>query len=276
VCALNFNQKNDFSELFFAGKNQRAFGIVESKSILLIEPKKGYDKVMLDQIIRDLSKLSDPEKAKNLSRFFKTGKGQYGEGDVFWGITVPAQRKIAKRYIDLSLSDLQELLSNKIHEHRLTALLILVLKYRKADDPGKDEIFGFYLKNTENINNWDLVDLSSPKIIGDYLANKDTSILFKLAKSNNLWERRIAILSTFKFIGNNDFEDALSISELLLHDEHDLIHKAVGWALREIGKRDQEIEERFLRKYYMEMPRTMLRYAIEKFGEKKRKFYLAK
>jgi 3-methyladenine DNA glycosylase AlkD len=231
---------------------------------------------MLAQIIRDLSELSDPEKAKKLSGFFKTGQGQYGEGDVFWGITVPAQRKIAKRHIDLSLSDLQKLLSNKIHEYRLTALLILVSKYQKADDPGKNEIFSFYLKNTENINNWDLVDLSAPKIVGDFLVNKDKSILFKLAKSSNLWERRIAILSTFKFIANSDFEDALSISELLLHDDHDLIHKAVGWALREIGKRDQEVEERFLRKYFMKMPRTMLRYAIEKFGEEKRKFYLAK
>jgi 3-methyladenine DNA glycosylase AlkD len=231
---------------------------------------------MLAQIIRGLSELSDPEKAKKLSGFFKTGQGQYGEGDVFWGIPVPAQRKIAKRYIDLSLSDLQKLLSSKVHEYRLTALLILVSKYQKANDPGKDEIFSFYLKNTENINNWDLVDLSAPKIVGDYLVNKDKSILFKLAKSSNLWERRIAILSTFKFIANSDFEDALSISELLLHDDHDLIHKAVGWALREIGKRDQETEERFLRKYFMKMPRTMLRYAIEKFGEEKRKFYLAK
>jgi 3-methyladenine DNA glycosylase AlkD len=231
---------------------------------------------MLVQIIRDLSELRDPEKAKKLSGFFKTGQGQYGEGDVFWGITVPAQREIAKRHIDLSLSDLQKLLSSKVHEYRLTALLILVSKYQKANDPGKNEIFSFYLKNTENINNWDLVDLSAPKIVGDYLVNKDKSILFKLAKSSNLWERRIAILSTFKFIANSDFEDALSISELLLHDDHDLIHKAVGWALREIGKRDQEIEERFLRKYFMNMPRTMLRYAIEKFGEEKRKFYLAK
>ena len=231
--------------------------------------------MMLEQIKRDLSQLSNPEKAKKLSGFFKTGKGQYGEGDIFLGIPVPEQRKVAKRYIDLPLNDLQELLSSKIHEHRLTALLILVSKYGKADNSGKDEIFSFYLRNTENINNWDLVDLSAPKIVGDYLFNKDTSILFKLAKSNNLWERRIAILSTFKFIRNNDFEDALSISELLLHDEHDLIHKAVGWMLREIGKRDQEIEERFLSKYYMQMPRTMLRYAIEKFDENKRKFYLA-
>jgi 3-methyladenine DNA glycosylase AlkD len=230
---------------------------------------------MLDQIKRDLLQLSNPEKAKKLSGFFKTGKGQYGEGDIFLGIPVPEQRKVAKKYRDLPLSDVRELLSSKIHEHRLTALIILVSKYEKADDSGKKEIFSFYLKNTENIDNWDLVDLSAPKIVGDYLFNKDTSILFKLAKSDNLWERRIAIISTFTFIRNNDFEDALSISELLLHDEHDLIHKAVGWMLREIGKRDQETEERFLNKHCMQMPRTMLRYAIEKFDKNKRKFYLA-
>ena len=229
---------------------------------------------MLDQIKKDLSQLSNPEKAKNLSWFFKTEKGQYGEGDIFLGITVPEQREVAKRYVDLPLNDLQELLSSKIHEHRLTALLILVSKYEKAGSVGKDEIFSFYLKNTENINNWDLVDLSAPRIIGDYLYKKDRSILFKLAKSNNLWERRIAILSTSNFIKNNDFEDALSISKLLLHDEHNLIHKAVGWMLREIGKKNQKIEEQFLSKYCSEMPRTMLRYALEKFDEKKRKFYL--
>jgi len=230
---------------------------------------------MLNQIKDDLLQLSNPEKAKNLSRFFQTGKGQYGEGDVFLGIAVPEQRRIAKRYLNLPLDDIQELLSSEIHEHRLTALLILVSKYGKADNPGKEEIFRFYLKNTENINNWDLVDLTAPKIVGDYLLNKDTSILFKLAKSNNLWERRIAVLSTFKFIDNNDFEDALSISKLLLHDKHDLIHKAVGWMLREIGKKDQKIEEHFLSKHHMQMPRTMLRYAIEKFEENKRKSYLS-
>ena len=230
---------------------------------------------MLNQLKGDLLQLSNPEKAKNSSRYFQTGKGQYGEGDVFLGIPVPEQRRIAKRYLNLPLDDIQELLSSEIHEHRLTALLILVSKYGKADNPGKEEIFNFYLKNTENINNWDLVDLTAPKIVGDYLFNKDASILFKLAKSNNLWERRIAVLSTFKFIDNNNFEDALSIAKLLLHDKHDLIHKAVGWMLREIGKRDQEIEEQFLSKHHMQMSRTMLRYAIEKFEENKRKFYLS-
>ena len=230
---------------------------------------------MLNQIKKDLLQLGNPEKAKKLSGFFKTGKGQYGEGDAFLGIPVPEQRKVAKRHIDLSLDDLQELLKSKIHEYRLTALLILVSKYGKADSSGKDEIFGFYLKNTEYVNNWDLVDLSAPKIVGTNLVNKDRSILFKLAKSSNLWERRIAVLATFMFIRNNDFEDALRISKLLLHDEHDLIHKAVGWMLREIGKRDQEAIKHFLDEYNTQMPRTMLRYAIERFDENKRKFYLA-
>jgi 3-methyladenine DNA glycosylase AlkD len=231
---------------------------------------------MLAQIIRNLAQLKNPDRAKNISWFFKTGKGQYGEGDIFLGIPVPEQRKVAKKYISLSLNDLQELLNSKVHEHRFTALLILVSKYRKAEESLKEEIFYFILKNTENINNWDLVDLSAPRIIGDYLLNRERSILYKLAKSTSLWERRISILSTFKFIDNNDFKDALKISELLLHDEHDLIHKAVGWALREIGKRDQNLEERFLNKHYPYMPRTTLRYAIEKFDEKKRQIYLNK
>lgn len=231
---------------------------------------------MLDQIKSDLAQLSDPERAKNSYWFFKTEEGQYGEGDIFLGITVPEQRKVAKKYVSISLDDLQELLNSKIHEHRFTALVILISKYLKAEESDKEEIFDFYLKNTENINNWDLVDLSAPRIVGDYLLNKERLILYELAKSSSLWERRISILSTFAFIDNNDFEDALNISELLLNDEHDLIHKAVGWALREIGKRDQNVEERFLAKHYSRMPRTMLRYAIEKFDEKKRKKYLAK
>jgi 3-methyladenine DNA glycosylase AlkD len=231
---------------------------------------------MLDKIKNEMSQLSNPNRAKNLSWFFKTGKGQYGEGDTFLGIPVPEQRELAKKYADLSLGDLQELLNSKIHEHRFTALVILISKYRMAEENSKKEIFDFYLKNTENVNNWDLVDLSAPRIVGDYLLNRERSILYKLAKSDSLWERRISILSTFTFIDKDDFEDALNISELLLRDEHDLIHKAVGWALREIGKRDQNVEEQFLAKHYLDMPRTMLRYAIEKFDENKRKRYLNK
>ena len=225
---------------------------------------------MLNQLKKELSKLKNKEKAEILSRFFKTGKGQYSEGDIFLGITVPQQRKIAKEYSNLTLEDLQELISSKIHEYRLISLLILIIKYKNS----KQEIFNFYLKNTKNINNWDLVDLSAPNIIGNYIIQKDKSILYKLARSNNLWEKRIAILSTFEFIKNNEFEDTLKISEILLSDKHDLIHKAVGWMLREIGKRNQKIEEQFLKKHYKNMPRTMLRYAIEKFEKDKREQYL--
>jgi 3-methyladenine DNA glycosylase AlkD len=167
-------------------------------------------------------------------------------------------------------------LNSKVHEHRLTALLILVSKYQKSDDIEKKKIFDFYLRNIVNVNNWDLVDLSAPKIVGDYLLGKDKSLLYWLAKSDSLWERRIAILSTFKFIASGDFVDAIRISELLLHDPHDLIHKAVGWALREIGKKDESAEERFLKRNYLAMPRTMLRYAIERFSENKRRSFLNK
>jgi 3-methyladenine DNA glycosylase AlkD len=231
---------------------------------------------MLDQIRSELLALGDQERAKKLAGFFKTGKGQYGEGDVFLGIPVPEQRKVAKRYIGLSLDELLELLRSKIHELRLTALLILVLKYSKANDSEKEMIYNFYLKNTKFVNNWDLVDLTAPKIVGDYLVYRERTILLELVKSVSLWERRIAVLATFCFIKNNDFNDAFSISRVLIKDEHDLIHKAVGWMLREIGKRDQKALEEFLMKYYKQMPRTMLRYAIEKFDAKKRKYYLSK
>jgi len=223
---------------------------------------------------QDLNKLADPKQAKILSSFFKTGKGEYGEGDVFLGIKVPEQRKIVKKYSNLSLKDTQALLNSKIHEHRLVALLILVDKYNKSDK--KQEIVDIYLKNTKKINNWDLVDLSAHKILGEYLLDKNRKILYKLAKSKDLWEKRIAIISTAAFINNNQFDDTLKISEILLNDNHDLIHKAVGWMLREVGKKNQAVEEKFLKKYHKTMPRTMLRYSIERFDEKKRKFYMKK
>ena len=226
---------------------------------------------MLNSLKQGLEKLANKEKAVILQRFFKTRKGEYGYGDLFLGITVPEQRRIAKRYSHLSLDDLQNLLSSKIHEYRLVALMILIEKYKKED---KKEIINFYLRNTKNINNWDLVDLSSHKILGDYLLNKDKNLLYNLAKSNDLWEKRISIISTACFIKNNKFEDTLRISEILLNDKHDLIHKAVGWMLREVGKKDLKVEEEFLKKYYKKMPRTMLRYAIEKFNKNKREFYL--
>ena len=230
----------------------------------------------LENIKDDLQQLANPEKARVLSGFFKTGKGEYGEGDIFLGIRVPEQRKIAKKYSGLAFDDIGQLLESNIHEYRLTSLFILILKYNKEGSRGKKEIVDFYVKNIKNVNNWDLVDSSAPHILGHFLLDKDRSILYRLARSDNLWERRISILSTFAFIKTNTFEDASKISEILLSDEHDLIHKAVGWMLREVGKRDLTIEEEFLQKHYLKMPRTMLRYAIEKFDEDKRKFYLGK
>ena len=231
---------------------------------------------MVGKIKKDFIKLKNPIKAKILSGFFKTGKGQYGEGDIFLGITVPLQRKLAQKYLTLSQSDIQKLLDSKIHEHRLTALFILIKRYQQSDLKAKKEIVDFYLKNLNNINNWDLIDLSAPKILGDYFQDKDKSVLYKLAQSNNLWKRRISILATYTFIKNKQFDDTLKISELLLGDKQDLIHKAVGWMLREVGKKDQKVEEIFLKKYYKIMPRTMLRYSIERFPEKKRRYYLKK
>ena len=231
---------------------------------------------MINHIQSDLQKLANPEKAIILQRFFKTGKGKYGEGDIFLGISVPEQRRLSKKYANSSFRILGRLLPSKIHEYRLTALLILVIKFNKSEESGKKDIYEFYLKNSKHINNWDLVDLSAYKIVGAYLLDKDRSPLYKLTESKNVWERRISIIATFYFIRLNQFDDTLAIAERLINDDHDLIHKAVGWMLREAGKRDLETEERFLRKHYKNMPRIMLRYAIEKFDEKKRTFYLSK
>jgi 3-methyladenine DNA glycosylase AlkD len=226
-------------------------------------------------IEKEILASANKEKAVILQKFFKTGKGQYGEGDIFLGIVVPEQRKIAKRFKELGMKELEKLLDSNIHEKRLIALLILIEKYKKADPKEKQEIFYFYLKNTKNINNWDLVDLSAPNIVGDFLLDKERNILYDLAKSKDLWEKRIAIVSTFSFIRKNEFEDTLRISEILMNDMHDLIHKSTGWMLREVGKRDQEALEGFLKKHYKNMPRTMLRYAIERFPSMKRKKYLS-
>jgi len=229
---------------------------------------------MLNQLIKELKSQANPKQAEILQRFFKTGKGQYGEGDIFLGIKVPVQRQIVKKYTELNLEDIQKLLNSKIHEERLVGILILVSKYKKTDEKGKKDIFGFYLKNTKNINNWDLVDLSAPNIVGNFLLDEDRKIIYELAQSNDLWKKRIAIISTFTFIRKEQFQDTLEISEILLKDTHDLIHKAVGWMLREVGKRNQQVLEDFLKKHYKKMPRTTLRYSIERFDEDKRKNYL--
>ncbi|MFH0836489.1 MAG: DNA alkylation repair protein [Candidatus Micrarchaeota archaeon] len=219
----------------------------------------------------ELQTLADPAQAKNLQRFFKTGKGEYGEGDVFLGIKVPVQRGVASKFKELPLAEVKALLKSKVHEHRMVALFILVNRFEKTGEKERKEIVEVYLKNTANINNWDLIDLSAPKIIGSWLLDKDRRVLYKLAKSSSLWERRIAVLSCFMFIKHGEFKDALAIAELLLNDKHDLIHKAVGWMLREIGNKDLRVEEEFLKKHAKEMPRTMLRYAIEKFPETREK-----
>jgi len=221
---------------------------------------------------KELRMKASPKKAKILQRFFKTGPGEYGEGDVFLGVVVPDIRKLVKEYSDLKLKEAVKLLHSKIHEERLTALLIMVSQFQA--EKNEEKVYNLYLKNTKYINSWDLVDLSADKIVGVYLASKSKLILCELSKSKNIWERRISIISTFCFIKNNRFEETLKIAKILLSDEHDLIHKAVGWMLREVGKRDLKTEEEFLKKYYKRMPRTMLRYAIEKFPEKKRKKYL--
>jgi 3-methyladenine DNA glycosylase AlkD len=226
----------------------------------------------MEDIRTKLESLADPERAKKLASFFKTKKGEYGEGDVFMGIVFSDLKNLAREHREISLFDLKKLLKSKIHEKRSLALAILVDKYRREDN--KKKIVDFYLKNLESINNWDLVDGSAYKILGDYLINRDKKILYQLAQSNNLWKKRIAIVSSFAFIRIKQFEDCLKISKILLRDKHDLIHKAVGWMLREVGKRDLKIEEKFLKKHYKKMPRTMLRYSIERFEEKKRKAYI--
>jgi 3-methyladenine DNA glycosylase AlkD len=228
----------------------------------------------MKEIQKELALAGNKETADILQRFFKTGKGEYGEGDVFRGIKVPIIRKLSKKYNDIFLSEVVKLLHSSFHEDRLLALLILVEKYRKGNEALKEKIFKLYLANAKYVNNWDLVDLSAEHIIGVHLFEKDKRLLTTLAKSNILWERRIAVLSSFHFIKNGKFSETLTVAKILLKDKEDLIHKAVGWMLREIGKRDLFIEEKFLRKHYKEMPRTMLRYAIERFPENKRKAYL--
>jgi len=221
-----------------------------------------------------LRSFASPEQATILSRLFKTGPGQYGEGDKFIGVKVPVTRKVAKEFKSLPLSEVECLLHSEIHEERLLALVILVGQFEKGDDAIKKQIYDLYLANTQFINNWDLVDLSAPQIVGGYLQDRSRKPLDRLAKSKSLWERRISILATFYFIREGDFADTTRIAEKLLGDKEDLIHKAVGWMLREVGKRDVAVLEEFLTQHCGAMPRTMLRYAIERFPEGKRMKYM--
>ena len=221
-----------------------------------------------------LKKLGNKKHAAISQKFFKTGPGEYGEGDIFIGVRVPVLRELVKEYSDVSVEDAALLLHSQVHEERLLALLLLVRLFSISDEAIRSIIYGKYLKNTEFVNNWDLVDSSAEHIVGAYLMNRDKAVLYRLAESENLWERRISIMSTFHFIKRHDFSETLKISKMLLFDREDLIHKATGWMLREIGKRRPQTEESFLKAHYKEMPRTMLRYAIEKFPEQKRQRYL--
>jgi 3-methyladenine DNA glycosylase AlkD len=226
------------------------------------------------EIQRELESLGDPCQAAILLRFFKTGPGEYGEGDRFRGIRVPVLRKMARKYRHLSLAEAGRLVQSAFHEDRLLALLILIDLYYRRDDAFRDEIHRFYLDHTGWVNNWDLVDASAPHLVGHYLNDRNTDPLTRLAASGVLWERRMAIIATFHFIKQGDYDDTLRVARLLLGDPADLIHKAVGWMLREVGKRQVAVAEAFLQAHYRNMPRTMLRYAIERFPEARRQAYL--
>ncbi|MEM7209744.1 MAG: DNA alkylation repair protein [Pseudomonadota bacterium] len=232
-------------------------------------------RVTAASITKALRALGDGKIAEHSQRFFKTGKGQYGEGDVFIGVRVPAVRALVRESRNISLTETEKLLKSKYHEVRLCAALLLVELFQRGDEPQKKSVVELYLRSTCHLNNWDIVDCSAHKVVGPWLENRSRKTLYKFAKSQHLWERRIAIMSTFHFIYQNDFSDTLAIADILLHDSHDLIHKAVGWMLREVGKRDKKIEKNFLKTRYQTMPRTMLRYAIEKFPESERQRYLS-
>ena len=230
--------------------------------------------VTVAQIEARVQSLANPEIAAHAQSYFKTGPGEYGEGDQFLGLRMPVIRSLAKEFNQADTDVVTTLLASPYHEIRLFALLLLVAQFQKGTTAEQESIYTLYLKSTDRINNWDLVDSSALQIVGAWLETRDRNSLYQLAESDSLWERRIAIMATFHFIRLNDFSDALQIARILLHDPEDLIHKAVGWMLREIGKRDQQVEVGFLNQHYQTMPRTMLRYAIEKFPEDARQGYL--
>lgn len=227
------------------------------------------------QVESELKKHGSQKKSEASAWFFKTAKGQYGYGDKFIGVSVPEQRKIAQEYKNLPLSEIQKLLNSKLHECRLTSLIILVNQFKNGGEKTRKEIYKFYLANTKNINNWDLVDSSASQIVGAYLLDKDRKLLYKFVSSPSMWERRIAVIATFAFIAQSDFEDSIKLAKLLMNDKEDLMHKAVGWMLREMGKKDIKTLDNFLIENAHLLPRTTLRYAIERYPETKRKKYLA-
>ncbi len=221
-----------------------------------------------------LFKKQNKKRAQGALRFFKCEKGQYGEGDKFLGVSVPECRKVASLFFGISLVDIEKLLQNPWHEVRLVSLFILIEHFRISDEKGKKKIFDFYLKNTKYVNNWDLVDTSVYKIVGEFLLKKERKVLYSLSASKSLWERRMSIVATYCFIKNGDFGETLEISKILSKDKEDLIHKALGWMLREMGKKDKKVLMEFLRENFKILPRTTLRYAIEKMDEKERKSFL--
>jgi len=230
----------------------------------------------MNNISEELLSMKNHERAKHSLKFFKTGIGEYGEGDLFLGLTVPEQRKISKKYVDITFKEIRDLLNSKYHEFRFTGIVILTMQYEKGSDKEKKIIFDFYIKNMNSVNNWDLVDVSAHKIVGDYLFNTpNDKFLINLAKSDRMWDRRIAMVSCLAHIKNNNLRIPVQIATILLDDKHDLMHKAVGWMLREIGKKDEKILLKFLDKYASSMPRTALRYSIERLNENKRKYYLS-
>ena len=230
----------------------------------------------LSSVRRDIRRLARPERAEINKWFFKTGPGEYGAGDRFLGVTVPQLRVLSREYRDMRLTYVARLLHSPWHEERLLALLIMVGQYVRGNERSRRTIHHLYLRSTGSINNWDLVDSSAPQIVGAHLQTRDRRILRRLARSKSVWQRRIAMIATYHYIRQRDFKDALAIAALLRRDEHDLIHKAVGWMLREIGNRDRAAEERFLRAHAPRMPRTMLRYAVEKFPQPLRRKYMAR
>lgn len=231
-----------------------------------------------NEVKKSIRVLGNPAKAVNSARFFKTGKGQYGEGDRFLGLTVPEQRRIAKRFRELPVEEIAKLLASPYHEDRFTALEILVMRYERSGPDEREELAMFYLRHADRVNNWDLVDTSAPYILGHYLHSRSEKreMLLELARSESLWERRIAIVSTLYHIGQGRYRETCMIARILLGDREDLIHKATGWMLREVWKRDAQAAERFLDKHATVMPRTMLRYAIERMPEGKRREYLGR
>lgn len=232
--------------------------------------------MIADNLICELMEKSNKTQAEIYQRFFKTGPGEYGEGDIFIGLKVPDVRKLAKKYVDIPLKEIKIILDSKLHEVRLSGAILLTYKYEKEDEKGKDQIYNFYIKNAKKLNNWDLVDVSCHRIVGDYLLNKPRDILYRLIKDKDKWLRRIAIVSTYTLIKNDELKDTFKLSEILIKDDFDLSHKATGWMLREAGKKDIKKLKQFLDKNILWMPRTTLRYAIERFPEKERQKYLKK